>query len=389
MVAKTHCKTLLSMKINRALQNIDAAYPQPAYSPNPVDHAAGSAERLAFAGMANVATDDDYCDEEYRDCYQGCGGSVMTESDYKKSLGSGQKPAPEQASLTGSAGTAPSSASAAAAATPPIRPPSRLESPTPLHASDTSAQAAELSDTSAPRLDRLALVIGNRAYGGSDNLTPLDNPINDATGMRRALEKAGFEVIYGENLDSEKMEDAIREFRRRLGPETAGLFYFSGHGIQVDGLNFLIPVGAPINSKADVRNRALSADRILEEMEESRSPLKIVVLDACRDSGPPGLKSIARGLAAMQATPKGTIIAFATAAGQAASDGLGNNGIYTKHLLANILRPNVSVLEMFNDVAVAVSNDPEASSTATSSAKNQQPFLQISPIEGKFCFMGC
>ena len=185
------------------------------------------------------------------------------------------------------------------------------------------------------KTQRLALVIGNGAY----KKAPLRNPVNDAYDMAEALRKIGFEVIHKENASQWSMENAIRDFGKRLRKGGVGLFYFAGHGIQVKGINYLIPVDARIESESDVKYECVDAGRVLGKMEDAGNDLNIVVLDACRDNPfARGFRSSSSGLARMDA-PKGSLIAYATAPGSIAADGIGRNGVYTKHLLDKMKIP--------------------------------------------------
>ncbi|HPF01779.1 MAG TPA: caspase domain-containing protein [Bacteroidales bacterium] len=195
---------------------------------------------------------------------------------------------------------------------------------------------------------RLALVIGNGNYIGST----LANPENDARAMTIALQKLGFEVLEFENLDQNLMKKAIDDFGMRLRNYDVGLFYYAGHGIQVKGMNYLIPVDAQLVAETQVEFDCVQADRVVSFMDESGAEVKIVILDACRDN--PFERSwtrstTGRGLATMTA-PSGTLIAYATAPGKTASDGSGKNGLYTSALLDNISIPNITALQMFQNV---------------------------------------
>lgn len=173
--------------------------------------------------------------------------------------------------------------------------------------------------------NRIALIIGNGAYESS----PLRNPVNDANDMAGALRKLGFSVTLRINADQRGMETSIDEFGLQLRSGATGLFYFAGHGMQVKGINYLIPIGANIQTASDTRYEAVDAGRILGKMEDAGNGLNVVILDACRDNPlARSFRSRSRGLARMDA-PKGSLIAYATAPGSVAGDGDGRNGIYT------------------------------------------------------------
>ena len=214
--------------------------------------------------------------------------------------------------------------------------------------------------------DRTALVIGNSEYG---DLGRLRNPVNDARDMASILRRLGFSVVLELNRGQEQMEDAIVEFGKSLRRGGVGLFYFAGHAVQVDGRNYLIPVGAMINSQKDVRYKAVDLGQVLDEMYEAGNGLNIVVLDACRDNPlPRSVRSGAgRGLTRVDA-PRGTFIAFATSPGSVAQDGEGRNGIFTKHVLKNIRLPGLSLEQVFKKVLQGVDWETRGNQTPWSSS---------------------
>jgi len=202
--------------------------------------------------------------------------------------------------------------------------------------------------------NRLALVVGNAAYKSS----PLRNPVNDAFDIARTLRTLGFEVIHEENATQRTMENAISRFGRQLRKQGGvGLFYFAGHGIQVNGRNYLIPIDAKIETESDVRFEAVDAGRVLGKMEDAGNDLNIVILDACRDNPfARSFRTSSKGLARMDA-PKGSLIAYATAPGSVAADGEGRNGIYTKYLLKHMATLGSKVEEVLKRVRVDVINE--------------------------------
>ena len=188
-------------------------------------------------------------------------------------------------------------------------------------------------------VERLALVIGNSAY----QTAPLKNPLNDAEDMAVALRNLGFKVLLKINADQRTMEDTIRFFGKQLRGAGVGLFYFAGHGVQVGGLNYLIPIGANIDSESDVKYEAVDAGRVLGKMEDAENQLNIVILDACRNNPfSRNFRTSERGLARMDA-PKGSLIAYATAPGEVAADGSERNGIFTKYLMKHMFEPNLPI----------------------------------------------
>jgi carboxyl-terminal processing protease len=198
---------------------------------------------------------------------------------------------------------------------------------------------------------RVALVIGNSNYGA--DIGSLPNPVNDAGLMASALQQTGFTVIKVTDADQKKMKRAIKDFGDKLtaaGENATGLFFYAGHGVQVNGINYLVPIGADIEKAADVDIESVSADTILQQMEFAGSRVNIVVLDACRNNPlQRGLRSITRGLAPMDSV-QGTFIAYSTAPGSVAADGTGSNSPYTKALAKTIVQPGVGIEEAFRDV---------------------------------------
>ena len=202
---------------------------------------------------------------------------------------------------------------------------------------------------------RTALVIGNSEY----KVGSLRNPANDAQDMAGSLVKLGFDVTLKLNAGQEQMEHAISEFGRQLYQGGVGLFYYAGHGVQVGGENYLIPVNATIESESDVRYKAVNIGQLLGKMGEARNGFNIVILDACRDNPfAKEFRSSSRGLAVVNsASVKGSLIAYATSPGKVASDGTDRNGLYTKHLLQHIGTPGIPVEQVFKRVLQGVERD--------------------------------
>jgi uncharacterized caspase-like protein len=200
---------------------------------------------------------------------------------------------------------------------------------------------------------RFALVIGNSAY--SDR--PLKNPANDARDVARALEGLGFAVQLKTDAKLREMEDAIRDFGVQLKRGGVGLFYYAGHGVQVQGVNYLVPIGARMATESDAKYECVDAGRVLGKMEDAGNELNLVILDACRNNPfARGFRSLDQGLARMDA-PTGSLVAYATAPNTTASDGGGRNGIYTKYLLQNIGTPGITIEEVFKRVRIGVMNE--------------------------------
>jgi TPR repeat protein len=191
---------------------------------------------------------------------------------------------------------------------------------------------------------RFALIIGNQAYKDA----PLRNTVNDARLMSARLKQLDFEVMVVTNADRRAMKRAIRDFTDKLKQEQGvGLFYFSGHGAQVRGVNYLLPLDAPIRQESDIPIEAVDAGEVLERMKEAGNGLNIVILDACRNNPfARSFRSAKQGLATMNAG-KGAFIAYATAPGSVASDGSGSNGTYTEALAEALLEPGLKIEEVF------------------------------------------
>lgn len=198
---------------------------------------------------------------------------------------------------------------------------------------------------------RVALVVGNAAYRD----VPLRNPVNDARAMAAALRRAGFEVQLHENVDRARFAQIVGLFGERLSEGATGLFYFAGHGLQVQGRNFLIPVDATITSEQRVRLEAIDVEAILDQMQAARTRVSLVVLDACRNNPfERRFRSTAGSGLAQVSAPAGTLIAYATAPGKVAADGEGSNGVYTQELLRALAVPGLKVEEVFKQVRINV-----------------------------------
>lgn len=202
---------------------------------------------------------------------------------------------------------------------------------------------------------RIALIIGNGAY--QDNPALL-NPPADARVIARTLTGVGFRVTTLIDADQAAMKAAIAEFGRALrsaGPDTVGLFYYAGHGVQASGSNYLIPVRGTIRDEADLDLVGVEARWVVRQMESARNVTNIVILDACRDNpfatATAGAPS--RGLARMDA-PTGTFIAYATAPGDVALDGSGANSPFTAALAQAMAQPGIAIEQMFKQVRVQV-----------------------------------
>lgn len=241
-------------------------------------------------------------------------------------------------------------------------------------AQDRTLQTAKPAAAPGAMKPRVALVIGNSAYKES----PLRNPVNDARAVAAQLSRLGFDVILREDLGRDGMQAAVREFGRRLERAHVGLFYFAGHGMQVKGRNYLVPVDASIEHEDEVPYRSMDAGEVLDKMESARTRTNLMVLDACRNNPfARHFRSRRAGLAEMDA-PSGTLIAFATAPGSVAADGDGAHGLYTKHLLRYI-GDAVPVEQMFKRVRIAVSNETQDAQVPWESSSLREDFFFHGP----------
>ena len=204
---------------------------------------------------------------------------------------------------------------------------------------------------------RLALVIGNAAYEGD---AVLKNPVNDSTDVAASLRKAGWQVSLVTNADRRGLIDSVELWGEKLAenPDCSALFYYAGHGMQVDGFNYLLPVRTPFQSLSDIKHDALNLGDVTRVIEAAKVQISLVILDACRDN--PFAKTAsrsaggARGLSVVQSGGgKGSVIMFSTSPGEVAFDGTGRNGVFTTALLKNI-DADLKLEDMFRKVTAEV-----------------------------------
>lgn len=218
---------------------------------------------------------------------------------------------------------------------------------------------------------RVALVIGNASYRDA----PLSNPPNDARDMAAALRRNGFEVIELIDGTQKEMNRAIAKFGERLTIDSVALFYYAGHGMQVRGKNYLIPIDAQISNETSIRVESVDVDGVLDQLGSSE--LNVVILDACRNNPfERRFRSLGGGLAQMDA-PKGSLIAYATAPGKTAVDGDGRNGLFTQELLKQMQIPGLTIEQVFKNVRREV---------ARVTRDNQIPW-ESSSLTGDFYFI--
>jgi peptidoglycan hydrolase-like protein with peptidoglycan-binding domain len=235
------------------------------------------------------------------------------------------------------------------------------------------AAGAALAETEERRA---ALVIGNAAY---QHAHPLNNPTNDANAIAETLRHLGFDVVLLDDADRTTMVKALGEFRRKLSTEGIGLFSYAGHGMQVRGKNYLIPIDADIGDENDAALLAIDLESVQYVMEDAGVRLSLFILDACRDDPfERRFRSAGwRGLAPVDAG-RGAVIAFATAPGKTAADGEGQHGLFTGELLKAMVRPGLELEDVLKQTAEGVERG----------SGNQQTPWYNSAFHGHFYFAG-
>ena len=221
---------------------------------------------------------------------------------------------------------------------------------------------------------RVALVIGNSSY---TNVSPLPNPANDAADVSAALERLGFEVTRASDVNREGLMRTLRTFSRESAGASVAVVFYAGHGVELDGTNYQVPVDAYLEWDADVQFEAIPLDFVLSATE-GVGRLRVVILDACRNNpfaiqarNPTRGVRVGRGLAEIEEMPAGRniIVAYATAAGAVADDGDARNSPFTKALLEHLEEPDIEVHMMFRRVTDTVLRD---------TSQEQQPYLYAS-----------
>ncbi|MBL8409474.1 MAG: DUF1425 domain-containing protein [Candidatus Accumulibacter sp.] len=234
---------------------------------------------------------------------------------------------------------------------------------------------------------RIALVIGNNDY---QNVTKLEKAVNDANSVARELKKIGFEVMAYNNVGQKKMNLAVNEFVQKISGGGVGVFFFAGHGLQVNNQNFLVPVDMDSpRSENDLADQAVSVLAIQDKIADAKAKFTLLVLDACRDNPLPkksGTRSIGatRGLAPPQA-PNGQVVLYSAGANQQALDKLGDNdnnpnGLFTREFLPSITQPGISATDAMRRVRSTVTQK------AKSVGHDQQPAL-YEQTDGDFYFV--
>lgn len=200
---------------------------------------------------------------------------------------------------------------------------------------------------------RVALVIGNSNY---QNAPQLQNPENDAQSMAQFLNSAGFEVVAATDLSQKDMLRVVQDFSAKVsarGPNTVAMVYYAGHGVQLAGENYLVPVDAKVSSPTELVNNSVRLVDVMSTLEAIPSRMRIVILDACRNNPFPNVNDAGRGLAIVDA-PNGSIVGYSTAPGAEALDGTGGHSPYTQAFLNVAREPNVPIEQLFKRVRLAV-----------------------------------
>src|SRR4051812_33490612 len=233
-----------------------------------------------------------------------------------------------------------------------------------------------LGSHSASAESRLALVIGQSAYR---SVPALPNPANDARAVTQMLTDSGFEVSTAADLSQGQMREAVSDFAGKVaakGADTVALVFYAGHGLQIDGENFLVPVDIDPKREADIPIQAVRLNDILNTLTSVPSRMRILMLDACRNNPFPELKTAGGGLAIVDAKvgAPGTFLSFSTSPGAVAEDGSGNNSPYTTALLAAGKEQNIPIEETFKRVRLAVNKVTDGRQTPWDSSSLTEDF---------------
>ena len=233
-----------------------------------------------------------------------------------------------------------------------------------------------LGTQSAFAESRLALVIGQSAYR---SVPALPNPANDARAVTQMLTDSGFEVSTAADLSQGQMREAVSEFAGKIaakGSDTIALVFYAGHGLQIDGENFLVPVDVDPKRESDIPMQAVRLNDILNTLTSVPSKMRFLLLDSCRNNPFPEIKSAGRGLAIVDAKigAPNTFLSFSTSPGAEAEDGAGANSPYTTALLAAAKESNIPVEETFKHVRLAVNRATDGRQTPWDSSSLTEDF---------------
>lgn len=237
---------------------------------------------------------------------------------------------------------------------------------------DSSANRGNPDPSKGPSA-RVALVIGNSSYA---NVTALPNPANDARAISQLLNAAKFEVIAATDLNREEMIKVVQDFAARIverGPDTIALIYYAGHGLQVAGENYLVPIDARIEAEADIAGNTVRLVDVMATLDSVKSRTRVVILDACRNNPFARLGEAGKGLAIVDA-PNGSIVAYSTAPGAEALDGVGQHSPYTNAFLKLARTPNVPIEQFFKRVRLLVNDVTDGRQTPWESSSLTSDF---------------
>jgi uncharacterized caspase-like protein len=228
---------------------------------------------------------------------------------------------------------------------------------------------------------KVALVVGNGKYKDAPELK---NPANDAKGVGDALKAAGFAVTTKLDTGREELIQSIRDYVNAMEKQKAvGLFYFAGHGVQLDWRNYMLPVDAVIDKIEDVAKQSVDIARLMEGLTKAANPMNIIILDACRENPFGAAKqAVQKGLSQMDAPPH-TILAYATSPGNVASDGEGANGLYTENLLREMKSPEAKIEDVFKRVRLGVRRKTSGAQIPWESTSLEEDFWFLPPKELK------
>ena len=238
--------------------------------------------------------------------------------------------------------------------------------------------------TPASAESRLALVIGQSAYR---SVTPLPNPANDAKAMAKMLGDAGFDVTTAADLSQRDLNREVGDFAVKIaskGPDTVALVFYAGHGLQIDGENYLVPVDVDPRREADIPLQAVRLNDLLNTLNSVPSRMRILLLDACRNNPFPAINQTAgRGLALVdtKSGAPGTFLSYSTSPGAEAEDGSGANSPYTTALLQTAREPGLPIEEAFKRVRVAVNKSTEGRQTPWDSSSLTEDFRFVAATD--------
>ncbi|QWG24745.1 caspase family protein [Bradyrhizobium sediminis] len=242
----------------------------------------------------------------------------------------------------------------------------------PVQAAENPARTGNSLGLTGPE-QRVALVIGNSNYR---NVAQLSNPSNDAKAVAQLLNAAGFEVISATDLNHNEMIQVVQDFSGKIagrGPNTVAMVYYAGHGVQLAGENYLVPIDARISSEPDLVNGSVRLVDVMATLETIPSRMRIVILDACRNNPFPSLNEAGRGLAIVDA-PNGSIVAYSTAPGTEALDGTGDHSPYAAAFLRLAHEKNLPIEQLFKRIRLDVNNSTDGRQTPWESSSLTRDF---------------